>query len=195
MRACFLIHELGRAGGHQTVLRYARALDGAELVVTDPDAEGLPPDEGGVPVRRLRDVAGERYDCAIATWWATAGALWEVDAGCRVAFLQSFESRFYEERHFYERFAAEAVLTLPVGYVVVADWMRGVLAELRPDAPCAVVRNGIDKDIFAPRPVAADGGGPLRVLIAYGEYWFAWYMRRLAERPANVGFVVKNLFR
>jgi proline dehydrogenase len=37
-------------------------------------------------------------------------------------------------------------------------------------------------------------GRPLRVLIAYGEYWFPWYMRRLAERPANVWFVVKNLF-
>jgi proline dehydrogenase len=39
------------------------------------------------------------------------------------------------------------------------------------------------------------GGEPLRVLIAYGEYWFPWYMRRLAERPANVVFVAKNLFR
>ena len=37
-------------------------------------------------------------------------------------------------------------------------------------------------------------GRPLRVLIAYGEYWFPWYMRRLAERPANVGFVVRNIF-
>jgi proline dehydrogenase len=37
-------------------------------------------------------------------------------------------------------------------------------------------------------------GRPLRVLIAYGEYWFPWYMRRLAERPANVWFVVKNMF-
>jgi len=37
-------------------------------------------------------------------------------------------------------------------------------------------------------------GRPLSVLIAYGEYWFPWYMRRLAERPANVWFVVKNLF-
>ncbi len=37
-------------------------------------------------------------------------------------------------------------------------------------------------------------GRPLRVLIAYGDYWFPWYMRRLAERPANVWFVVKNLF-
>jgi proline dehydrogenase len=37
-------------------------------------------------------------------------------------------------------------------------------------------------------------GWPLRVLISYGEYWFPWYMRRLAERPANVLFVARNLF-
>jgi proline dehydrogenase len=39
----------------------------------------------------------------------------------------------------------------------------------------------------------AKDGQRLRVLISYGEYWFPWYMRRLAERPANVWFVVKNL--
>ncbi|HJZ75859.1 MAG TPA: proline dehydrogenase family protein [Vicinamibacterales bacterium] len=38
-------------------------------------------------------------------------------------------------------------------------------------------------------------GRPLRVLIAYGEYWFPWYMRRLAERPANVWFVAKSVLR
>jgi proline dehydrogenase len=32
------------------------------------------------------------------------------------------------------------------------------------------------------------------VLIAYGSYWFPWFMRRLAERPANVGFFWRNLF-
>ncbi|MGH9535867.1 MAG: proline dehydrogenase family protein [Terriglobales bacterium] len=32
------------------------------------------------------------------------------------------------------------------------------------------------------------------VLIAYGSYWFPWYMRRLAERPANVTFLLRNLF-
>ena len=40
----------------------------------------------------------------------------------------------------------------------------------------------------------ARAGQRLRVLISYGEYWFPWYMRRLAERPANVGFVLKNMF-
>jgi len=38
-----------------------------------------------------------------------------------------------------------------------------------------------------------EAGAPLRVLIAYGPHWFPWYMRRLAERPANVGFVLRNL--
>jgi proline dehydrogenase len=37
-------------------------------------------------------------------------------------------------------------------------------------------------------------GYRFRVLISYGEAWFAWYMRRLAERPANVLFVLKSLF-
>jgi proline dehydrogenase len=40
----------------------------------------------------------------------------------------------------------------------------------------------------------AGDGQRLRVLISYGEYWFPWYMRRLAERPANVLFVVRSLF-
>lgn len=34
----------------------------------------------------------------------------------------------------------------------------------------------------------------VRCLVSYGPAWFAWYMRRLAERPANVWFLVKNLF-
>ncbi|MCX7876429.1 MAG: proline dehydrogenase family protein [Melioribacteraceae bacterium] len=32
------------------------------------------------------------------------------------------------------------------------------------------------------------------ILIAYGNSWYAWYMRRLAERPANIWFVLKNIF-
>ena len=32
------------------------------------------------------------------------------------------------------------------------------------------------------------------VLVSYGTYWFPWFMRRLAERPANVVFLARNLF-
>lgn len=37
-------------------------------------------------------------------------------------------------------------------------------------------------------------GYTVRVLISYGESWFPWYMRRLAERPANVWFVARQIF-
>ena len=40
----------------------------------------------------------------------------------------------------------------------------------------------------------AQAGHAMRVLISYGSYWFPWYMRRLAERPANVWFVVRSMF-
>lgn len=40
----------------------------------------------------------------------------------------------------------------------------------------------------------AQEGYRTRVLISYGSCWFPWYMRRLAERPANLTFVLKNIF-
>lgn len=36
-------------------------------------------------------------------------------------------------------------------------------------------------------------GWRMAVLISYGTYWFPWYMRRLAERPANAWFVARSL--
>jgi proline dehydrogenase len=39
----------------------------------------------------------------------------------------------------------------------------------------------------------ARSGRKVATLISYGSAWWPWYMRRLAERPANVWFVVKSL--
>jgi proline dehydrogenase len=38
-------------------------------------------------------------------------------------------------------------------------------------------------------------GYRVRIYIPYGQDWFPYFMRRLAERPANVGFLVRNFFR
>ena len=43
------------------------------------------------------------------------------------------------------------------------------------------------------RALAAEGHA-VRCLISYGSQWFPWYMRRLAERPANVWFVMRTAF-
>ncbi len=39
----------------------------------------------------------------------------------------------------------------------------------------------------------AKAGYRVHALIAYGEHWYPWYMRRLAERPANVGFALRQM--
>jgi proline dehydrogenase len=39
----------------------------------------------------------------------------------------------------------------------------------------------------------AGEGYRLGVLVAYGSYWFPWFVRRLAERPANLWFMARNL--
>jgi proline dehydrogenase len=38
-------------------------------------------------------------------------------------------------------------------------------------------------------------GYRLRIYIPFGSDWFPYFMRRLAERPANVGFLIRNFFR
>ena len=40
----------------------------------------------------------------------------------------------------------------------------------------------------------ARDGYRVKVLISYGEQWFPWYMRRLAERPANLMFLARSMF-
>jgi proline dehydrogenase len=35
----------------------------------------------------------------------------------------------------------------------------------------------------------------VRIYVPYGTYWYPYYMRRLAERPANVWFFISNFFR
>ena len=51
---------------------------------------------------------------------------------------------------------------------------------------------GIRRDLQRSLP---RDGWRMRVYVPFGIAWYPYLMRRLAERPANVGFVVKNLFR
>ncbi len=36
-------------------------------------------------------------------------------------------------------------------------------------------------------------GYRVKDLVAYGDAWYAWYLRRLAERPANMWFVARQM--
>ncbi|MFN2530559.1 MAG: proline dehydrogenase family protein [Pyrinomonadaceae bacterium] len=66
-------------------------------------------------------------------------------------------------------------------------------------------REGIGKDKFEfqmlygirrdlQRQLARDGYN-MRVYVPYGQHWYPYFMRRLAERPANIWFILKNLLK
>jgi proline dehydrogenase len=40
----------------------------------------------------------------------------------------------------------------------------------------------------------AQSGARSAVLVAYGTHWYPWFVRRLAERPANLWFMLRNVF-
>jgi proline dehydrogenase len=87
---------------------------------------------------------------------------------------------------------AGALLHIATHDVALADRLAGYLDQNRVPTSAYefAMLYGIQRG--QQRRLAATGRR-LRVLISYGEYWFPWYMRRLAERPANVTFVLKNL--
>lgn len=63
---------------------------------------------------------------------------------------------------------------------------------LSPDAFEFQMLYGIRRDL---QKELAGQGYRLRLYVPYGDAWYPYFMRRLAERPANVWFVVRNLIR
>lgn len=70
----------------------------------------------------------------------------------------------------------------------IGDYADG--AGLPKDAYEIQMLYGIKRDA---QILLAAQGHSVRVLISYGSHWFPWYMRRLAERPANLWFVAKSV--
>jgi proline dehydrogenase len=50
---------------------------------------------------------------------------------------------------------------------------------------------GIRRDLQA---ALARDGFRVRVYVPFGREWFPYFMRRLGERPANIGFVIRGLW-
>lgn len=51
---------------------------------------------------------------------------------------------------------------------------------------------GIRRDL---QEQLAKEGYPVRVYVPFGTHWYPYFMRRLAERPANIWFFISNFFR
>lgn len=65
-------------------------------------------------------------------------------------------------------------------------------------APAGIGRDGFEVEMLygiraREQSRLAASGYRVQTLIAYGDAWYPWYMRRLAERPANVTFAIRSL--
>jgi proline dehydrogenase len=104
--------------------------------------------------------------------------------------------------HAYYDLASEMLNAARTGFCIPIFGTHdlGLIARI---AECAQ-SSGIGKDKYqihmlygirdsAQRRLVTEGH-IVKTLVSYGAAWYRWYMRRLAERPANVLFVVKSLF-
>jgi glycosyltransferase involved in cell wall biosynthesis len=191
VKVAFLVNDLQLSGGVGVVVAHARQLHdhhGFDVTLIlareqeDPHWRHEPLQ--GLPVISLDEARGEHYDVAVSTWWETAFTLFELRADRHASFVQSLEDRFYRQGEV-ERLGARLVLDLPVSFLTEARWIAETLADLRPDAPCLLVRNGIDKDVFrSPASVEPRASGPLRILVeGYASVWF----KGVNEAVAAVG--------
>lgn len=180
MKVAFILQDLQLSGGVGVVIEHARRLselDGWDvtLVLSTEQKEGHW--RGYEHLSRLHlcpraQALQQRFDVAVATWWETAFTLFELQAERYAYFVQSLEDRFYRI-HEAERLGAGLTLDLPVSFITEAQWIADTLAQIRPGAPCHLVRNGIDKEIFAPLDRVTPHEGPLRVLIeGPQQVWF-----------------------
>jgi proline dehydrogenase len=86
-------------------------------------------------------------------------------------------------------------------YVAVATHDEAIIEQVTAFAE----REGVGRDrfelqmLYGVRPALqkrlATNGYKVRVATPYGPDWYPYLMRRLAERPANVGFFVRNAIR
>jgi glycosyltransferase involved in cell wall biosynthesis len=179
VRICFLLNDLRLSGGVGVVLEHGRRLQARDDFDVTVAVLGQPDDHwahyrlDGVEVRAYEELGGEQFDLAIGTWWDTVYRLFELRADHYVYFLQSLEDRFYEKGHPYRQ-AAAITYDLPVTFITEARWIANLMAELRPDARCMYVRNGIDKHAFGSLPAPQPRlDGPLRIVIeGYHDAWF-----------------------
>jgi proline dehydrogenase len=65
---------------------------------------------------------------------------------------------------------------------------RGIAPEAFEFQMLHGIRRGLQRDLLRQ-------GYRVRVYVPYGHQWYAYFMRRLAERPANLLFLIRNLLR
>ena len=121
---------------------------------------------------------------------------------CKGAYLEPAEVAFQSKKDVDANFVLLTRILLERGnHPAIATHDEKMIAATRqfahergipPDRYEFQMLYGIRRDLQ--RQLAAAGYG-MRLYVPFGRAWYPYFMRRLAERPANVFFVARNLFR
>jgi proline dehydrogenase len=121
---------------------------------------------------------------------------------CKGAYNEPTEVAFPEKADVDANFVklAQKLLVSGIYHGIATHDMRMIRATQE-----FAAREGISKDKYEFQMLygvrrdlmlqLAQEGYRIRTYVPYGEFWYPYFMRRLAERPANVWFVVKSLFK
>ncbi len=121
---------------------------------------------------------------------------------CKGAYDEPVEVAFPEKRDVDDNYVVLMQRLLKSGvYHGIATHHERMIQETNDFA----AREGIGKDAYEFQMLygvrrdlqlkLAREGYRVRTYVPYGEYWYPYFMRRLAERPANVWFILKNAFK
>ena len=173
MKVCFVIGSADISGGTFVIFQHAehaQRLGHDVTVVPLFDVSEAAPDwHPALRVLRFRtfeEVAGERFDLAIATWWKTVYELPKVDADRYAYFVQSIESRFFPPHEKPLLDLVDATYTTPMPVITEAMWIQQYLAD-QYGTKALIVPNGVRKDVYRPDGPAIAPRDPsrLRVLV------------------------------
>ncbi len=116
-----------------------------------------------VPILPFQAVKHKRFHALIATHWTTAYQIKTMKAKRKYYFVQSVESRFYQEGST-EYHQVLQSYQLPYQYLTEALWIQRWLKE-HFNHHAIYVPNGIDEAIFHPTPPIEHKGNRVRVLL------------------------------
>ncbi len=123
----------------------------------------------------LAQAAAEKFDIVLATWWQSPFLLHKLSASHYVYFVQSIESRFFEEEDpahhdnrdlsIWQNFC-ESSYSFNIPVITEAQWIKKYLYH-KYNTTAWLVRNGIRKDIYLKQgeTISPRKEGRLRVLV------------------------------
>lgn len=162
-RVAFLVDSMGISGGNHIIYKWAEMLSKSyevSILVKQPKL-GLNLHfikEKSLNILSYEEAQDREYDLVFATWWETLKDLILFQAGQYAFLMQSLESCFYSSddiRQSQFQFLTEKT---DIQIVTIASWLKNFLVDVgrvNPDR-VQVVKNGIDKKLWAPTPPAIE---------------------------------------